>query len=76
MHAQQGDTVLGLCVCVCVCVCIQFSYHALPIVQQDVLSRSADHGESFKFDYFSKNALFRSYGVFKTFLTCVCGVSV
>ena len=31
------------------CVCILFSYHALPIVQHDVLSRSADHRESFKF---------------------------
>ena len=40
-----------------VCVCILFSYHALPIVQQDVLSRSAGHGQSFKFGVFSLSQL-------------------
>ena len=57
-------TVLGLCVW-----CILFSYHALPIVQQDVLARSADYRESFKFGVFAvmEFFLFLSLGTL-----CLC----
>ena len=65
MHIEGYDTWF-------VCVCTLFSYHALPIIQQDVLARSADYRESFKFGVF---ALFRSNGIF-IFLSlgtlCLC----
>ena len=71
-------TVLGLCVCPCVCVsvCLSVRHHeschyAQRSVQPKVPTVSAQAGKHFKYGVFSKNALFKSYGVKKpTSLVC------
>ena len=63
-------------VCVCVCVCLSVRHHeschyAQRSVQPKVPTASAQSGKRFKYGVFSKNALFKSYGVKKpTSLVC------
>ena len=61
MHAHRGLRYL-------VCVCGAFYSPTTRYLSYNKMyfQRSADHRESFKFGVFSKNALFRSNGVFTT----------
>ena len=55
-------------VCVCVCLCVrqhESCHYAQWSVQPKVPTASAQSGKHFKYGVFSKNALFKSYGVKK-----------
>ena len=61
-----------------VCVCILFSYHALPIVQHGVLSRSADHREILNLAFSLKTLCFEIMAFLQLFIflslgtLCLC----
>ena len=75
-HARGLRYLVCVCVCVRVSVCLSVRHHeschyAQRSVQPKVPTASAQAGKHFKYGVFSKNALFKSYGVTKlTSLVC------
>ena len=72
-HAPEGWSVC-VCVCVCVPVCLVprvLRHYAQLSVQPKVPTASAQSGKHFKCGIFSKNALFKSYGVKKPTSICL-----